>query len=348
MIPATPGTKKQMSFGSKLKKVLALKKGINMKKISIVTPCFNEEASIFECIIEVRKIFDNRLSNYELEHIFCDNNSSDKTISILKQEAAKDRRIKIIINSRNFGILKNTYNGVMNASGDAIVLFLPVDLQDPPELIPQFVEQWEKGYEIVYGIRAVREEKFFLRSTRKLYYRLLSRLTYVDYPSDAGDFQLIDRSVCNAMKKIDDAQPFMRLMTFDCGFSSIGIPYTWKRRRHGHSQNRFTHMITQGLNGIVSFSSAPLRLALFCGLFLSTASLLYSFVIGMMLLLDIHTSSHYSLFNTHSLLFFLAGIQLFFIGILGEYIFAIFNQVRKKPLVIERERINFENNSSCR
>jgi hypothetical protein len=217
---------------------------------------------------------------------------------------------------------------------------MPVDLQDPPELIPQFVKQWEKGFEIIYGIRAQREEGFFIRNSRKIYYRLLSRLTYVNYPPDTGDFQLVDRVVLNAMKQIDDAQPFMRLMTFDCGFSSIGIPYTWRARKHGVSRNHLIHMISQGMNGIVSFSGAPLRLALLFGMLLSGFSLFYAFCV-VILSMSGHLYAGHGIPTVIVALFFFGGVQLFFVGILGEYILAIYNQVRRKPLVIERERVNF-------
>lgn len=313
-----------------------------MKKISVITPCFNEEDSILECVLEVRKVFENKLSNYELEHIFCDNCSTDKTVEILKELAKKDSRIKIIINSRNFGILKNTYNGVLNASGDAVILFMPVDLQDPPELIPDFVKKWEEGYEIVYGMRAKREEGFFLRNARKAYYRLLSRLTYVDYPLDAGDFQLVDRVVLDNMKKIDDARPFMRLMTFDCGFKSYGISYTWKERKKGVSRNSFISMIDQGMNGIVSFSGAPLRSALIFGLILSSFSMLYALYTGIMVITGHFPPGGRGIPTIIVALFFFGGVQLFFAGVLGEYILAIYNQVRRKPMVIEREKINFD------
>lgn len=313
-----------------------------MKKISVITPSFNEEASIIECIDEVRKVFEQELPHYELEHIFCDNCSTDRTVALLKREAQKDPRIKIIVNSRNFGILKNTYNGVLNATGDAVLLFMPVDLQDPPELIPQFVQEWEKGHEIVYGIRARREEGFFIRNTRKAYYRLLSRLTYVNYPPDTGDFQLVDRVVLDAMKRTDDAQPFMRLMTFDCGFSSIGIPYTWRARKHGVSRNRLRHMVSQGVNGIISFSGAPLRMALLFGISLSGLSLLYAFGVAIITLIGRSPLIGHGIPTVIVALFFFGGVQLFFVGILGEYILAIYNQVRRKPMVIERERVNFD------
>lgn len=311
------------------------------KKISVITPCFNEDASIVECIEEVQKVFEQKLPNYELEHIFCDNCSTDRTVEILKQKAETDHRIKIIINSRNFGILKNTYNGVLNATGDAVILFMPVDLQDPPELIYEFVKHWEKGYQIVYGMRAKREEGFFIRNFRKIYYRLLSHFTYVDYPSDAGDYQLVDRIVLNAMKRIDDAQPFMRLMTFDCGFRSFGIPYTWRARKNGVSRNSLMHMIDQGINGIVGFSNVPLRLALFFGMILSGLSLTYAFFVGIMALMG-RMPVVRGVPTVIVALFFFSGIQLLFAGILGEYILAIYNQVRRKPLVIEKERVNFD------
>lgn len=312
-----------------------------MKKISVITPCFNEEDGIIECVEVVRKIFERDLPGYDLEHIFCDNCSTDNTVNILKELAATDKRIKIIVNSRNFGILKNTYNGVLNSTGDAVILFMPADLQDPPELIPEFVKQWEKGYEIVYGIRSTREEGFLIRNIRHAYYRLLSKLTYVNYPPDAGDFQLIDRVVLEAMKNIDDAQPFMRIMTFDCGFRSYGISYTWRARKHGLSRNGWINMFLQGLNGIISFSGAPLRLALISGMILSSLSIIYAISVGFLALTGMLSTIH-GIPTVIVGLFFFGGVQLFFIGVLGEYILAIYNQVRRRPLVIERERINFD------
>jgi glycosyltransferase involved in cell wall biosynthesis len=312
------------------------------KLISVITPCFNESKNVAICYEAVRRIFENELKNYNLEHIFCDNASTDDTVDQLKAIAKVDPNIKIIVNSRNFGILKNTYNGVLSSTGDGIVLFMPVDLQDPPELLPKFVAHWENGYEIVYGIRAQREENFILAWARKLYYRALRQLTYVDYPLDVGDYQLIDKCVLNAMRRIDDAQPFMRMMTFDCGFKSIGVPYTWAARKHGKSKNSLLHLFEQGLNGLVSFSAAPLRAALLIGFTVAGVSLLYAFSIFFLALFHIiHAPS--GIPTIIVALFFFSGIQLFFLGILGEYIYAIFNQVRRKPLVIERERVNFKN-----
>ena len=313
---------------------------MNKKTISIISPCYNEEAGIIECYNTIRGLFDNQLSDYNLEYIFCDNCSTDRTVELLKEVAAKDSCVKIIVNSRNFGILNNTYNGVRNATGDAVLLFMPVDLQDPPELIPEFVEHWESGYEIVYGIRAQRNEGFAMSSARKAYYQLLSKVTYLDYPPNVGDFQLVEKCVLNAMKQIDDAQPFMRLMTFECGFRSIGVPYTWRSRKHGFSRNSIARMFEQGLTGIISFSTAPIRLSLFCGILVSGLSIIYAFGVLAAVLLG-STQTQNGIPTVIVAMFFFAGVQLFFLGVIGEYVLAIFNQVRRKPLVIERERINF-------
>ncbi len=314
---------------------------MDRKTISIITPCFNEEEGIMACYEAVKTLFNTSLHQYDYEHIFCDNASTDRTVQILKSIAEHDNNIKIIINSRNFGILKNTYNGVKNATGDAILLFLPVDLQDPPDLIPEFVRLWESGYEIVYGIRAKREENYCLATTRKFYYKLLSKLTYVQYPLNVGDFQLVDKCVLNAMKQIDDARPFMRLMTFDCGYKSVGVSYTWATRKQGKSKNSLFNMFEQGLNGLVSFSGAPLRAALLIGMAIASVSLLYAVSVFLLTLFGIVKVSS-GIPTLIVALFFFSGVQLFFLGVLGEYIFAIFNQVRRKPLVIERERINFK------
>jgi glycosyltransferase involved in cell wall biosynthesis len=311
------------------------------KLISVITPCFNEEQGVITCYEKIKKIFDSELTDYRLEHIFCDNASTDHTVELLREVASHDPRVKIIVNSRNFGILKNTYNGVLNSTGDAILLFMPVDLQDPPELIPTFVNHWKEGYEIVYGIRDKRQEGILSVLARKAYYRLLKQLTYVNYPVDVGDFQLIDKCVLDAMRQIDDAQPFMRLMTFDTGFKSIGVKYTWRTRKYGKSRNKIRDMFEQGLNGITSFSGAPLRVALILGFIISGVSLLYSVSILLLTFLGfVHSQA--GIPTVIIALFFFGGVQLFFLGVLGEYIYAIYNQVRRKPLVIERERVNFD------
>ncbi len=311
------------------------------KTISVVTPCYNEEASIRECYETIRKIMDTQLPGYGREHIFCDNCSTDRTTEILREIAAIDKSVKVIVNARNFGILRNNYNGVLASTGDAVILFMPVDLQDPPDLIPEFVKHWETGIEIVYGVRAQREEPFLLRNARRAYYQVLSRLSYVNYPPNVGDFQLVDRRVIDSMKRIDDAQPFMRMMPFEVGFKSLGISYTWRARRHGVSRNAFLNMIDQGLNGLISFSNAPVRIALWTGFAIAAISFLYTLGVFLATVLGL-TKAEAGIPTVILAVFFFGGVQLLFLGVIGEYILAIFNQVRRRPIVFERERINFD------
>jgi len=312
-----------------------------MKTISVITPCFNEEANVRDCYESVRSIFDRELRRYRREHIFCDNASTDGTLGILRELASLDSDIKVIVNARNFGPLRSTYNGVMAASGDAVVLFLPADLQDPPELVPEFVNRWEEGYEIVYGIRASREEGWLMRTVRNLYYRGLTRFSQLDVPPGVGDFQLADRRIIEAMRSLNDCYPFMRMMTFECGGKAIGVPYRWRARRHGASKNRLAALVDQGMNGIVSFTGTPLRLGLYAGFTIATVSICYAainFVIGVIYYRQFTQPGIMTLITA---LFFFSGVQLFFMGLLGEYILAIYGQVRAKPVVFERLRINF-------
>ena len=244
------------------------------RTISIVTPCFNEVENVRDCYETVKRIFETELPDYRREHIFCDNESSDGTQDVLRAIAAEDADVKVILNSRNFGPLRSNFNGVLNTSGDAVLLFLPADMQDPPDLIPQFVKLWEEGNEIVYGIRAEREEGFLMRSVRKIYYRIINRFSYVEFPVDVGDFQLVDKKVVAAMRKFEDTQPFMRVMTFECGFTKIGVPYKWLERKKGISKNRLYHLVDQGLNGMIASSGVPMRLALFGGFAIALCSIL--------------------------------------------------------------------------
>lgn len=313
-----------------------------MKTISVVTPCFNEELNIEDCYEAVRRIFDEKLQGYQREHIFCDNASEDRTVEILREIAASDKSVRIIVNARNFGPLRNTFNGVMASRGDAVLLFMPADLQDPPELLPDFVKLWEAGNEIVYGIRAVREEGRLMRGIRNAYYQLLTRFSEIKVPPGVGDFQLVDRNVVDRMRRVRDGYPFMRMMTFECGGRAIGVPYTWRARKKGLSKNRAAALIDQGINGLVSFTSAPLRFGLYAGFVLSFASIAYA-VINLLLGLVLYRRlAEPGILTLIVAMFFFGGVQLFFMGMIGEYILAIYGQVREKPVVFERERVNFD------
>ncbi|MGJ0508262.1 MAG: glycosyltransferase family 2 protein [Methylocystis sp.] len=312
-----------------------------MKTISIVTPCYNEDANIRECHAAIRALFDTELKAYRREHVFCDNASTDRTVEILREIAASDKDVKVILNARNFGAMRSNYNGVMAATGDAVLLFFPADMQDPPELIPQMVAHWAQGVEVVYGVREIREESAAMRMLRRAYYRLLTSLSELSSPPGVGDFQLVDRKVVEAMRRIEDAYPFMRMMTFECGFTSRGLPYRWVARRRGVSTNTLKSLVDQGLNGLVTNTLAPLRLLLFCGFALAALSLLYAFfnlVIGLIYFQSLAAPGVMTIITA---VFFFGGVQLFSIGVLAEYVLAIYAQVRRKPVVFERERLNF-------
>lgn len=312
------------------------------KIISIVTPCFNEINNIQICYQRVKDLFHGPLSGYDREHIFCDNASNDGTVDILRAIAAKDHDVKIILNARNFGPMRSNFNGVLSATGDVILLFLPADLQDPPELLPRFVQLWEAGNEVVYGIRSVREEPWIMRLMRKIYYRLIKKLSHFEIPVDVGDFQLVDRKVLEAMRQFNDPHPFMRTMIFECGFNSVGVPYTWQARARGVSKNSLFDLFDQGLNGVISLSTILPRLGLFFGFVLACTSLV---IASLHLIANIIFFREFALPGIATLIvaiFFFGGVQLLFIGFLGEYIIAIHQRIKGRPLVIERERINFK------
>jgi glycosyltransferase involved in cell wall biosynthesis len=312
-----------------------------MKTISIISPCFNEAENVRACSEAVKALFaaGGPLDQYQCEHIFADNASSDGTDEILRELAAADPTIKVILNSRNFGPFRSNFNALRAATGDAVLVFLPVDLQDPPEMIAEFVKLWESGVEVVAGARANREESMALRTCRAVFYRLVRGLSDIDIPIDVGEFQLIDRKVWQAVVQHDDHYPYIRGIIASVGFRRVIVPYTWKARQRGLSKNNLPRLVDQALNGIFSFTSVPLRLCTFAGLAIAALCFLYAtFALGAWVVRP--GLAPRGMTTIIVALFFLSGMQLTFIGILGEYITSIHGQVRKRPLVVERERLN--------
>jgi polyisoprenyl-phosphate glycosyltransferase len=313
-----------------------------VKTISIVSPCFNEEDNVEKCYETVKTIFSDELPNYGLEHIFVDNTSTDRTAEILRKIAKNDTRVKVIFNARNFGVERSTFNGLRYATGDAVLCMLPVDLQDPPELIPEFVRHWEDGIEVVAGARSIREESVAMRSARKLFYRIVNKLARFEIPPDVGEFQLIDRKVLDAVLRHADHYPYIRGIIASCGFKRLIIPYVWRARQNGSSKIALPYLFDQALNGILSFTKVPMRVCTFLGILISVLCVIFGLVFAIL----------YFFYSGNGLrgtttfivaLFFLSGIQLIFIGLLGEYIASIHTQVRNHPVVVERERINVDN-----
>jgi glycosyltransferase involved in cell wall biosynthesis len=310
-----------------------------MKKISIVSPAYNEEGNVRACYEAVRALFEGALAHYEREHIFADNASTDATSDILRQIASEDPCVKIILNARNFGPSRSTFNALRYATGDAVVVFLPVDLQDPPEVIVEFLRLWETGVEIVAGARAVREETLVLRLCRAAFYRTINKLSDIDLPVDVGEFQLIDRKVWEAVVQRDDHYPYIRGIIASVGFRRVIVPYTWKARKTGISKNNFSRLLNEALNGIFAFTNVPMRLCTYVGFVLASLCLLYAVVAVAAYLVAPDTAPR-GVMTLIVSLFFLSGMQLAFIGILGEYVTSIHSQVRRGPNVVERERIN--------
>jgi glycosyltransferase involved in cell wall biosynthesis len=310
------------------------------KLISVVTPVYNEFHTVRDCYDTVRDTFARELPDYDYEHVFCDNASTDGTDEVLRELAAKDPRVKVIFNSRNFGPSRSTFNGILRTRGDAVFIFVPADMQDPPELIPDFVRKWELGYKVVYGIRKTRQENILMVWVRKAYYRLVSKVADVRILPDVGDFQLVDRAVVEALRQFDDYNPYLRGMIPQCGFASTGIAYTWRARQKGFSKSNLTHLVDTALNGILSFSKLPMRLCMFLGILLASVSMIYALVSFTVCLIHHPRQTPPGVQTLIVALFFFSGFQLFFMGVLGEYIAAIFYQVRKRPLVVEKELLN--------
>jgi polyisoprenyl-phosphate glycosyltransferase len=308
--------------------------------VSVVTPCFNEELNLEDCHRALKEVFDRELPECALEHIFCDNASTDGSVEILRRMALADPSVKVVVNARNYGPFRSTFNGLRHASGDAVVVLFAADLQDPPEVIPEFVRAWKAGAEVVHGVRSRREEGFTMRSVRKLYYRMVSRFAGIDIPLDVGEFQLVDRKVLEALLQHDDYYPYIRGMIANCGFRTQGVPYVWRARRKGFSKNRLYHLVDQGLNGLISFTNLPMRIAMFTGFAIALLAFLFAvftFVVSLWTHGELTTPGIPTLIVA---LFFFGGVQLMFLGIIGEYVSAIHSQVRRRPLVVERELIN--------
>jgi polyisoprenyl-phosphate glycosyltransferase len=309
-----------------------------MKLISVVTPCYNEVENVDELYQRVRDVFAG-LPGYDFEHIFIDNASTDGTVDALRVIAAKDKRVRVIVNWRNFGQVRSPYHALLESRGECSVV-LVADLQDPPEMIPQFVEKWEEGYKIVVGVRDSSDEGRIMKRARLFYYRLLRRVSEVDQIPGLTGFGLYDHEVIETLRLIDDPYPYFRGLITYMGFSRFEIPYHQKLRKHGITKNNFYTLYDLAMLGIINHSKVPLRLATMAGFVMSFLSLLVAlgYLIAKLVLWN---SLGMGMAPLVIGLYLLSSVLLFFLGITGEYIGAIHTQVQKRPLVIERERINF-------
>lgn len=310
-----------------------------MPRISIVTPCYNEEENVRELYLRVKAEFD-ALPAYDYEHIFIDNCSRDRTVELIREIARDDGRVRLIINARNFGHIRSPYHGLLQAGGDAVMLMV-CDLQDPPELIPEFIRKWEEGFKVVIGVKTQSRETAAMFFIRSLYYRLIGSLSEIELTKNFTGFGLYDRRLIDILREVNDPYPYFRGLIADIGFERAVIEYTQPARTRGITKNNFYTLYDMAMLGITNHSKVPLRLATMLGFSVSIASLVVALGYLAAKLIWWNTFT----FGTAPLiigLFFFASVQLFFIGIIGEYIGSIHTQVLKRPLVVERERVNFE------
>jgi glycosyltransferase involved in cell wall biosynthesis len=310
-----------------------------MKKITILTPCFNEEQNVEILYNEVKNVF-ARLSRYSYEHIFIDNDSTDETVAVLKRLALDDKNLKIIVNARNFGQIRSPFHGMKESHGDAVIMMV-ADLQDPPEVIPMLLQEWEEGYKIVCAIKNKSDENILMFQFRKLYYTMLDKFSEGNRQiKNFTGFGLYDKKFVDIIRTIDDPYPFFRGLISEIGFDCTFVEYVQPKRLYGKTKNNLYTLYDVGMLGFVNHSKLPLRLASFIGFVTAVLSLIVA------LLYLIYKLIYWDTFSAGMAplvigLFFFSSVQLFFIGIIGEYIGAIHTQVRKRPLVVEKERINF-------
>ena len=309
-----------------------------VKLLSVVTGCFNEEENIEELYLQVKKIF-VELKDYNYEHIFIDNCSKDRTVEILKKIAKEDKNIKIIVNTRNFGHIRSPYYGLLQTSGDAAIL-LVADLQDPPQMILDFIKKWENGYKIVVGIKAQSRENFIMKSVRRIFYKFIHKISDINLLENFTGFGLYDKKIIDILNNLKEPYPYFRGLICEIGYEIASIKYVQPQRFKGKTKNNFFTLYDMAITGIVSYSKYILRLVTIIGFCLSCLSL---FVALFYFIYKIIFWNEFSVGLAPLIigLFFFSSIQLFLIGFIGEYIGIILIKVQNRPLVIEKERINF-------
>jgi glycosyltransferase involved in cell wall biosynthesis len=312
---------------------------MSKRLISIVTPCYNEELNVGELYSRMRAVM-SEFPQYDYEHIFIDNASHDATVSILREIAAADHNVKVIVNARNFGHLRSPMHAFLQARGNAVGILLS-DLQDPPELFRDMIREWENGAPIVAAVKNASDESGIMYNIRTAYYRLVAGLTDVRVLPHFTGFGLYDKQVVDLLReKFKDPYPYFRGMIAELGLPHAEVEYKQKQRMRGITKNNFYTLYDLAMLGITNLSKVPLRMVTFCGF----ASAMISLVLGMFYFV-------YKLvyWNSFSLglaplvlgLFFLGSVQLLALGIIGEYVGSVHTIVQDRPLVIERERINF-------
>lgn len=314
-----------------------------MKKISVMIPCYNEEENVEPISKAIIDVFKTQLSNYDYEILFIDNDSQDKTREILRRMCEEDKHIKAIFNAKNFGQFNSPYYGMLQTTGDCTISMV-CDFQDPVEMIPKYVAEWEKGYKIVIGIKTSSKENKLLYGFRSMYYKFIKKFSEVDQIEHFTGSGLYDKEFINVLRDLKDPTPFLRGIVAELGYKRKEIEYEQPKRRAGKTSNNFLRLYDAAMLSITSYTKIGLRLCSFIGIIIGGIS----FIIGLVYL--IMKLTHWNQFAVGMApmligVFFLGAVQLFFIGLIGEYIMSINVRVMNRPLVIEEERINFEDDN---
>ena len=309
-----------------------------MKHISVMTPCYNEEGNIMNIYQAVKAQFD-KLPQYTYEHIFIDNCSTDRSREILRALAQQDKNVKVILNARDFGPNRSGTYGMFQGTGEALICIV-CDLQDPPDMIPVFLEKWEEGYKVVMGQKTKSKENPLMFQVRKLYYKIMSALSETEHLENVTGYGLFDKEVLDMIQWMDDPDPYIRGLVTQLGYKYCLVEYTQQQRTSGKSSYNFNKYFDFAITGLTHVSKKPLRIATLLGFAMSGISLVLAVVYLIMKLV------HWYDFDMGTApiligMFLLGSIQLAFIGVIGEYIGAILTKVTKRPMVVEEERINF-------
>lgn len=310
-----------------------------MKKISVLIPCYNEAENVGPISRAVTEILEKELPQYDYELVFIDNDSTDGTRDIIRGLCADNPRIKAILNARNFGQFNSPYYGMLQVTGDCVIEMV-ADFQDPVEMIPKYIHEWEKGYKIVIGIKTSSKENRLMYWLRSCYYKTIKKLSDVEQIEHFTGSGLYDREFIEVLRNLDDPTPFLRGIVAELGYRRKEIPYEQPRRRAGKTHNNFYRLYDAAMLSVTSYTKAGLRLATIFGSICAVVSMLIAMVYLVMKLIwwDRFPAGMAPMLTG---MLFLGSVQLFFIGFLGEYIMSINQRVMKRPLVIEEERINF-------
>jgi glycosyltransferase involved in cell wall biosynthesis len=312
-----------------------------MKTVSVVVPCYNEEENVIPMYEAVCAIMKESLSEYNYEILFIDNKSKDRTRDKIRVVCERDKHVKAIFNAKNFGQFNSPYYGVTQATGDCAIL-ISCDFQDPVDMIPKYVAEWENGYKIVIGIKTTSKENKVMYFLRSCYYKLVKRISEVEQIEHFTGFGLYDKDFIRVLAKLEDPAPFLRGIVAELGYERKEIPYEQAKRRAGKTSNNFYRLYDGAMLGITSYSKVPLRIATMLGFFFSALSLLVALVYFVLKLI------YWDRFPAGTApiligIFLIGSIQIFFIGLVGEYVLNMNTRVMKRPLVVEEQRINFEN-----